>query len=322
MRTALLALAVCLQLFGASASRAADVDELYRLGPDSLAQEGTPKGKLVGPLTLASEVYPDTTRNYWVYVPAQYDAEKSASLFVFQDGHAFLNPDGDYRITNVFDNLIYRREMPVTIAVFINPGHTAEQKEATDEDWGDGSTNRRVEYNALDDKYARMIVEELLPALKKEYNLSDNPEDRGIGGASSGAICAFTVAWQRPDQFRKVASTIGSYTNIMGGHAYPDLIREAERKPIRVFLQDGMNDNRGVRRGAYDPKWDWYSQNVKMVAALQEKNYDFNYTFGIGTHSNKHGGAVMPEMMRWLWRDMPRVDEPGSGVQHGPLEAK
>lgn len=301
---------------------AGPTDDLYKLGPDSFPQEGVPRGEVRGPFTLASEkVYPGTTRNYWVYVPAQYDPAKPASLFVFQDGHAFLNPEGDYRIPNVFDNLIYRREMPVTIGVFINPGHTAEQREATDEEWGDGTTNRRVEYNALDDKYATMIIDELLPVLAKDYNLSSDPNDRGIGGASSGAICAFTVAWQRPDQFRKVASTIGSYTNIMGGHVYPDVIRESERKPIRVFLQDGMNDNRGRRRGAYDSTWDWYTQNVKMVAALQEKDYDFNYVFGIGTHSNKHGGAVMPEMMRWLWRDMPRLDDPADKTPHGPLEA-
>jgi enterochelin esterase family protein len=180
-----------------------------------------PRGKVAGPLTLESKTaYPGTTRNYWVYVPAQYDPAKPACLMVFQDGHAFAGPDGDYRIPHVFDNLIHRREMPVTIGVFINPGHTAEQKEASGADWGDGTTNRRVEYNALDDRYSKLIVDELLPAWRG-LQLSPDPEHRAIGGASSGAICAFTVAWHRPDQFRKVASTIGSFTNIMGGHAYP-----------------------------------------------------------------------------------------------------
>lgn len=317
------AAAIAVFLAMATTLQAGPTDDLYHLGPDSLPQEGVPKGKVVGPLTLASQtVYPDTTRNYWVYVPAQYDAAKPAALCVFQDGHAFLNPEGDYRMTNVLDNLIYRREMPVTIGVFINPGHTADQKEATDDDWGDGTTNRRVEYNALDDKYAKLIIDELLPTLAKDYNISSDPNDRAIGGASSGAICAFTVAWQRPDQFRKVISTIGSYTNIMGGHVYPDLIRESEPKPIRVYLQDGMNDNRGRRRGGeYDPNWDWYTQNTKMIAALKEKNYDFNYTIGLGSHSNKHGGAIMPEMMRWIWRDTPRMDDPADSTPHGPLEA-
>ena len=122
------------------------------------------------------------------------------------------------------------------------------------------------------------------------------------------------MAWHRPDQFRKVVSTIGSFTNIMGGHVYPDLIRQAEPKPIRIFLQDGMNDNRGVRKnGVYDPTRDWHAQNIKMVAALKEKKYDMNYVWGVGTHSNKHGGAIMPEMLRWIWRDYPRVDDPKDG---------
>lgn len=296
------------------AVNAAPVDDAYKLGPDSMPQDGVPKGNVAGPLTLASSVYPNTTRNYWVYVPAQYDGKAPACLMVFQDGHAFVGPGGDYRVPTVMDNLIYRREMPITIGVFINPGRTPEQKEAGPGEWGDRTNNRRMEYNALSDTYAKMICEELLPELKKTYRISDKPEDRCIGGASSGAICAFTVAWQRPEEFRKVISTIGSYTNIIGGHVYPDLVRQSEGKPIRIFLQDGMNDNRGLRgRGenrAYDPKWDWYAQNVKMVEALTEKKYDMNYVFGIGSHSNKHGGAIMPEMLRWIWRDHPRKDDP------------
>ena len=291
---------------------AAPTDDVYHLGPDSQPHDGVPQGKVVGPLTLESKtVYPNTTRNYWVYVPAQYDASKSACLMIFQDGHAFVNLKGDYRIPHVFDNLIYRREMPVTIGVFINPGRRPDQQEASSKEWGDRTNNRRVEYNALDDKYAKLIIDELLPTLAKDYNISPDPNDRAISGASSGAICAFTVAWQRPDQFRKVISTIGSFTNIMGGHVYPDLVRESEPKPIRVFLQDGANDNRGRRRGGgYDPKWDWHAQNRKMLEALSEKKYDVNYVWGIGTHSNKQGGAIMPEMLRWLWRDHSRPDDP------------
>ena len=294
---------------------AAPPDDAYRLGPDSEPHEGVPQGKVIGPTALSSNVYPKTTRDYWVYVPAQYNASRPAALMIFCDGHAYVGLKGNYRIPYVFDNLIYRREMPVTIGVFINPGHTAEQKEASDADWGDRTTNRRVEYNALDDKYSRLIVDELLPVLKKEYNIADDPESRAISGASSGAICAFTVAWHRPDQFRKVISTIGSFTNIMGGHVYPDLIRQSERKPIRIFLQDGVNDNRGVRRdGSYDPTRDWHAQNIKMVQALTEKQYEVNYTWGIGTHSNKQGGAIMPEMLRWLWRDYARPDDPKDSI--------
>ena len=316
-------LAACFVIFAALRLSAAPTDDVYHLGPDSEPQKGVPQGKLVGPTTLPSNVYPGTTRNYWVYVPAQYDAAKPACLMIFQDGHAFIGPKGDYRVPFVFDNLIYRREMPVTIGVFINPGHAAQQTESTDSEWGDKTNNRRVEYNALDDKYSKLIVDELIPELKKTYKFSDKPEDRAIAGASSGAICAFTVAWQRPDQFRKVISTIGSFTNIMGGHVYPDLILKADPKPIRVFLQDGLNDNRGTRGkgpdAKYDPQWDWHAQNIKMAAALTEKKYDLNYTWGLGTHSNKQAGAILPEMLRWLWRDYPRVDDPKDAAERGPL---
>ncbi|HZZ70968.1 MAG TPA: alpha/beta hydrolase-fold protein [Pirellulales bacterium] len=319
-----LALAVlAAALATAPRAQAAATDDAYQLGPDSQQHTGVPEGKIVGPATLKSEVFPDTTRNYWVYVPAQYDPAQPASLMIFQDGHAFMGLKGDYRIPYVFDNLIYRREMPVTIAVFINPGHRADQQEASDSNWGDNGTNRAVEYNALDDKYAKLIVDELLPALSKDYQISPKPDDRAIAGASSGAICAFTVAWHRPDQFRKVISTIGSFTNIRGGHVYPDLIRQNEAKPIRIFLQDGANDLRGIRGqgddAKYDPTRDWHAQNIKMVAALTEKKYDVNYCWGIGTHSNKQGGAIMPDMLRWLWRDYPRPDDAHDASNRGFL---
>ena len=291
---------------------AAPTDEVYLLGPDSAPHAGVPQGKIIGPLTLASDVFTNTTRHYWIYVPAQYDPTKPACLMIFQDGHAFVNTNGDYRVPYVFDNLIYRREMPVTIGVFINPGHTPAQPESSSTNWGDGVNGRATEYNELNNNYSKLIVNELLPALAKDYNISTNADDRAIAGASSGAICAFTVAWQRPDQFHKVISTIGSFTNIRGGHVYPDLIRASDRKPLRIFLQDGLNDNRGKRRvtNSYDAKWDWHAQNLKMAAALTAKGYDVNYCWGIGTHSNKQGGAILPEMLRWLWRDYPRTDDP------------
>jgi enterochelin esterase-like enzyme len=301
---------------------AAATDDAYLLGPDSAPHAGVPQGKIIGPLTLASQVFPNTTRHYWVYVPAQYDATKPACLMVFQDGHAFVGLEGNYRIPYVFDNLIYRREMPVTLAVFINPGRLPDQPEATDKAWGDRINNRALEYNALDDRYTKLIIDELLPTLAKDYNFSANPDDRAIAGASSGAICAFTVAWQRPDQFHKVISVIGSFTNIMGGHVYPDLIRNSEAKPIRIFLEDGLNDNRGMHGNppAYDPKWDWHAQNIKMVDALTAKKYDVNYCWGLGTHSGAHGGAIMPEMLRWLWRDYRREpDDPHDATHRGFL---
>ncbi|HXE81000.1 MAG TPA: alpha/beta hydrolase-fold protein [Vicinamibacterales bacterium] len=282
-----------------------DPDRHYSLGPDSLPREGVPKGEVRGPFVIPSEAYPGTQHTYWVYVPAQYRPSSPAHLMVFNDGQAFMNMEADLRVPNVLDNLIYRRELPVMLAVFINPGRTPEQPEPHLKEWGDRTTNRPTEYNSLDDRYARVIVDELLPALQKEYTISGSPEHRGIGGASSGAIAAFTVAWHRPDQFRKVLSLIGSFVDLRGGHRYADIVRGSEKKPLRIYLQDGRNDHRGRRGpdGAYDPTRDWFLQNVRLMEALRDKGYDLNYQWGIGRHSTKHGGAILPDMMRWLWRD-------------------
>ena len=292
------------------------LDDFYKLGPDSLIQEGVPQGKLTGPHIVKSEAYPGTRHTYWVYVPAQYDAATPASLMIFNDGQAFMNPEGSIRAQNVMDNLTFRREIPVMIGVFINPGRTPEQPEPTSNNWGDRDTNRPTEYNSLDDRYARVIIDELLPELSAHYNIASDPKRRGIGGASSGAIAAFTVAWERPDQFHKVLSIVGSFTNIRGGHAYTEKVRESNKKDIRVFFQDGRNDNRGQRRGgAYDEKWDWFKQNVRLVEAMTEKGYDINYSWGIGLHGTKQGGAMLPEMMRWLWRDHGTNTDPNDSVE-------
>ncbi|MBV9939176.1 MAG: hypothetical protein JO150_11785, partial [Acidobacteriaceae bacterium] len=234
----------------------------------------------------------------------QYDKATPASLMVYNDGQAFMAPEGDVRAQFVMDNLIFRREIPVMIGVFINPGRRADQPEPNLHNWGDRDTNRPTEYNTLDDKYARVIVDELLPVLYEQYNISKDPERHGIGGSSSGAIAAFTVAWQRPDQFRKVLSNVGSFTNIRGGNAYPDIIRRSGKKPLRVFLVDGRNDNRALKPdGSYDETRDWFYQNVRMQQALTEKGYDVNYSWGIQQHGQKMLQTVFPEMMRWLWRD-------------------
>jgi enterochelin esterase family protein len=215
----------------------------------------------------------------------------------------------------VLDNLIYRRELPVMITVFINPGRTPEQPEPTPANWGDSNTNRPAEYNTLDDKYASVVVDELMPVLYKDYNISKDADRHGIGGASSGAIAAFTVAWQRPTQFHKVLSIVGSFTNIRGGDAYADIVRASDKKPIRVFLQDGRNDNRGVGRGGYDPRRDWFLQNVRLMQALTDKGYDVNYAWGMNTHGQRMGGPMLPEMMRWLWRDHGVSTDPNDAVE-------
>jgi enterochelin esterase family protein len=305
-------------LIGQAATPPANPDLHYQLGPDSLPREGVPKGEVRGPFTLPSEAYPGTQHTYWVYVPAQYDPGVAASLMIFNDGQAFKNMDGDLRAPNVLDNLIYRREIPVMLAVFINPGRRPDQPEPTPQEWGDRTTNRPTEYNSLDDKYARVIVNELMPALYKDYNVSKDPDRHGIGGASSGAIAAFTVAWERPNEFRRVLSMIGSFTNLRGGHAYADIVRKTDRKPLRVYLQDGRNDNRGRGRdeaAPYDETRDWFLQNVKLMQALTEKGYDLNYTWGIGRHGQKQAGAIMPDMMRWLWRDHAVSTDPANMVE-------
>jgi len=303
---------------------AAGEDSFYKLGPDSLPQEGVPRGKLIGPATLPSEVFPGTQHTYWIYVPAQYDPKQPAALMVFNDGQAMIGTNSDVRAQNVLDNLIWRREIPVIIAVFINPGRTPEQPEPNPRDWGDRNTNRPEEYNRLNDKYPRVIVDELMPVIKKQYNLSSDPEMHAIAGASSGAIAAFTVAWERPNDFRKVISIVGSFVNLRGGHVYPEKILAADRKPIRIFLVDGVNDNRALRGDNYQADRDWHYQNVRLADALTKKGYDVNYTWGIGLHGQKQGGAILPEMMRWLWRDYPRSSDAHDLTERafrGPAEA-
>lgn len=297
MKAGLVLAGVLLLLAALAPHVAAQEPKQYKLGSDSLPQEGAPKGKLEGPFLFKSQVLANTIRKYWIYVPAQYVPEKPASVLVFQDGQRAMNPNGVVRVQNVLDNLIHKREIPVTIGIFITPGHRGEEYPET---LGfSNPNNRSVEYDSLGDAYARFVVEEMLPEVGKRYTLTKDPNERAIGGFSSGAIAAFTVAWERPNEFRKVISAIGSFTNLRGGHVYPELIRKSERKPIRVFIQDGLYDNRNPA----NPERDWRLQNQAMVAALKEKGYDFEAVFGEGSHSDNHGGAILPDILRWLWRD-------------------
>lgn len=289
---------------GASNRRDPQPQVRYPLGPDSLPQDDVPEGRLEGPFLFHSKIIADTVRKYWVYVPAQYTGDKPAAVLVFQDGARAINPNGVLRVPQVLENLIAKKQIPVTIGIFITPGQRGSE---FPEEIGTGNPNNRDrEYDVLSDDYARFLIDEMLPEVGQKYNLSTDPAERAIGGASSGAICAFTVAWHRPDAFRNVLSMIGSFTNIHGGHVYPDLVREAEKKPIRIFLQDGVND---LRRPD-DLQRDWHVQNQKMVAALKEKEYDMAHVFGVGGHSDDHGGAMLPHMLRWIWRDHPDVAPP------------
>lgn len=290
----------------------------YPLTADSLVQPDVPHGKLNGPLEFHSKIIAGTVRRYWIYVPAQYDGSKPASVLVFQDGQRATNPQGPLRVQNVLDNLIHRGDIPVTIGIFITPGNLSEHYP---DDLGMKNPNHRAEeYDALDDTYARFLIDELLPTVARQYKLTDDPEQRAIGGTSSGAICAFTVAWHRPDMFRKVISMIGSYTSIgyrpaqdgkpmvPGGDLYPGLIRKSPIRPIRIFLQDGSND-------LNNEHGNWFLANQQMLSALQWANanadrtgvagprYDVTHVWGDGAHSDDHGGALLPDILRWLWRD-------------------
>jgi len=274
-------------------------DDIYKLGPDSQPQAGVPKGTVTQYTWAESKIYPGFVRDYWVYVPAQYKPENPACLMVFQDGRGFADTNGVFRVPVVFDNLIHKKEMPVTIALMINPGDKPRAPGEPTPKRPDGrpapAANRSVEYDTLSDTYARFLLEEMIPEVAKKYRLTDKPEGWAICGNSSGGICAFTVAWERPDKFRRVVSHIGSFTNIRGGNKYPELVRNSPAKPIRVFLQDGAND-------LVNQYGSWPEANQAMAAALKEKGYDYQFVFGEGTHSGKHGGAIFPNTLRWLWR--------------------
>ncbi len=216
------------------------------------------------------------------YVPAQYTASEPALLTVFQDGHLYLDPEGEMRVPVVFDNLIHRGEMPVTIGVFVDPGEPE---------------NRNAEYDTFSDAYATFLLTEILPNIRDRYLVTDDPDQWAIGGGSSGGSCAFTVAWTRPDRFRRVLSFLGSFAQIRGGNRYPELIQDTPKKPLRVFLQAATRDL----------NWDtaelnWFSANLQVAAALAEGGYDLRLVLGDGGHNPNHGGAILPDALRWLWR--------------------
>lgn len=273
----------------------------YQLGPDSKRKEGVPQGRVEKYSWTNSTVYPGTVRDYFVYVPAQYQAAEPACVMVFQDGPGYVSTNGSYRVPVVFDNLIHEKTMPVTIGVFIDHGKVLPTRSNALPRF-----NRSFEYDALGDRYARFLLEEILPEVGKKYNLTTNATGRAIGGASSGAIAAFSVAWERPDQFSRVFSTIGTYVGLRGGDEYATLVRKTEPKPIRVFLQDGSNDL-NIYAG------DWWNANLGMLSALTWAGYDVKHVWGDGGHNGKHGGAIFPEAMRWLWRDYPQpIAKPGA----------
>jgi sugar lactone lactonase YvrE/enterochelin esterase-like enzyme len=274
--------------------------ETYPQDPASVEQAGVPKGEVLKLTFENSKIFPGTWREYWVYVPAQYDASKPACVYVNQDGLQWNAP-------TVFDNLIHRREMPITIGVFVTPGRikAADPEKALDR------FNRSAEFDALGDAYARFILEEILPEVEKQktsdgrpIKLSKSGNDRAIGGSSTGAVAAFTAAWERPQEFSRVFSVVGTFVGLRGADQYHTLIRKVEPKPLRVFLQDGTNDLH-VYAG------DWWKANETMERALTFAGYEVQHIWGEGAHNNQHGRAIFPEAMRYLWKDWPQPVKKG-----------
>ena len=232
----------------------------FKYGPDSEEQPGVPRGEVVQ-FKHTSQVFAGTVRDVWVYVPAEYDGKEPACVMVFQDGGNYVNRKGQFRTPTVFDNLIYKKKMPVTIGIFINPGVFPDKLTTNKKGEKVPESNRSFEYDTLSPQYATFLEKEVLPEVGKKYKLRQDAASRAICGISSGGICAFTVAWERPDLFSKVLSHVGSFANIRGGDRYPGIIRKAPRKDIRVFLQDGTHD--------LDNQFgNWWLGNLQMEAAL------------------------------------------------------
>ena len=268
----------------------------YVLGADSQPQDGVPKGVLTKYKLAPGKVYPGTPHDYSVYVPAQYDANKPTAFMIYLDGSGFAG-DG-VRVPVVFDNLIAKGDIPPLIGIFIDPGVLPVANEATQMN----RFNRINEYDSLDDRFSRFLVDEIIPEVAKKYNLSRDPNDRAISGLSTSGTGALTAAWHRPDQFRRVLTFIGSYVNFRGADSLPARIRRTEAKPIRIFLQDGKND-----LNSYAGKW--IQQNESMASAFEFAGYDVKLVVGEEGHNMKHGAAIMPEALRWLWREYPKPIE-------------
>jgi len=267
--------------------------EHFPLTADSQPQADVPKGRLEKFEWKDSKVFPDTVRDVTVYLPAGHQPGEETCLMVWQDGSRHADPTGSLRVAVVFDNLIHQKAMPRTVGIFIDPGRKPKQKP------GDKAANRSFEYDSLGDAYGRFLLEEIIPEVEKRHavKLRATPDARAIAGGSSGGICAFTAAWERPEKFGKVLSWVGSFVDLRGGHVYPSLIRLTERKPIRVYLLDGEND-------LDNPFGNWPLANKQMAAALKFMNYDFRIDWNPCFHGSKGMAPALPEALRWLWRDV------------------
>jgi len=288
--------------------------EEYTLGPDSQPQNGVPKGTVTHFVLKPGKYYPGTPHNCALYVPAQYDAGKPTPFMIFLDGSQALG--NGVRVPVVLDNLIAKHDLPPMIAIFIDPGILPALSDADQNRY-----NRIFEYDSLSNRFAEFLVNELIPEVASHYNLSKNPDDRGLSGVSTGAVGAFMAAWNRPDQFHRVLSFIGTYVAMKGADSLPALVRRTEPKPIRIFMQDGTNDHI-VPSEPYgiSPFGSWPTNNQVMFQALEFAGYDVKLEMGTEAHNMKQGGAILPDALRWLWRGYPEpitVQEPAAAREPG-----
>jgi len=278
----------------------------YSLGPDSQPHDGVPKGTLTRHTLAPGKRYPGTPHNYQLYVPAQYDPARPIASMIFLDGSGYA---GDaVRVPVVLDNLIARRDLPPMMAIFIDPGVMPALNEQAQNRY-----ERIFEYDSLTPRFANFLIDELYPEVAKSYNLSKDPNDHGIAGLSTGAVGAFVAAWNRPDQFRRVITWIGSFGNFRGADRLPGLIRRTEPRPLRVFMQTGRQD-------LVNYAGSWYLENPRMAAALEFAGNDVKIELGEDGHSNRHGASMLPGTLRWLWRDYPQpiaVGQPPQGAGRG-----
>lgn len=270
-------------------------DGNYKPAPELISFNSVPKGKITEYKLLKSKAYPGVEHKYWVYIPANYDDKKPTRLMVFLDGKSYLKYGKDkkysFPVPNALDNLIYQKQIPPIIAIFIEPGSKGDGLPI----YG-GKDNRSFEYDSADSRYADFLVDEVIPLIQDKYNIDENPACRAIMGASSGGSGAFGVAWHRPDAFRKVISSIGSYVNIRGADRYISAIRQEEKKPIKIFLQDGKNDIDTIFGN-------WRLANEQVVSSLDYKGYDYRFEQGDGGHNYIHMASLIGDAFRWIWND-------------------
>jgi enterochelin esterase-like enzyme len=280
-------------IFATAASTLLAADAPNPNHPDRNVQPGVPEGKITNGVFAESQIFPGTRRDYSVYVPAQYTPGQPAALMVFMDGNGYAKKDGAFRVPVVFDNLIHQKAMPVTVAVFVSPGTIPANRPGAKD-----RSNRSFEYDSLGDRYARFLTEEFLPVALKDIQVSAEPQRRAVCGISSGGICAFTVAWEKPEQFGKVLSHIGSFANIRGGWAYAGLVRKSKPapKPIKVYMQEGKDDLDNLFGN-------WPIGNEDLATALKFAGYEHQFVMTDGGHSGVWGGDQLPNALRWLWSD-------------------